>query len=110
MKFANRLEALKWMCENPNRSIYFDINAVATCYKACINDSGILINSYFDNNNAHNFRTEKDEPEPKPEIDWGKIISAYPGSISVNHGHEDMLKELVSQLIPIIERMIKEGK
>lgn len=77
MKFANKLEALKWMCENPSERVFFEDESGIT-RSAFITPDGECDgynygSSFFISDSSRNFRTTKrPEPEAK-EIDWDVI-------------------------------------
>lgn len=99
MKFKDRLEALKWMCENVGRAVLFDETERKSTLTVYCDKDGRFRDwpDHFFSQIAHNFRTEDD----KSEMDWRTIESA---STSHYDGFTlSCLKEYHNQLMTILE-------
>lgn len=84
MNFKNRLEALKWMCENPEKKVYFDPASPKmneTYIRIYSNGNFASSNGIepFNNPESTNFRTTPEyipDPKPEPEFEWPRSIGA----------------------------------
>lgn len=104
MKFANRLEALRWMCNNIYKPVIFsDLQYSQSPRSVSINERGLMGGGWnterFFSEHAHNFRTEDD----KAEIDWDKVKGQRKPELTCSEDACQMIKEYHAQLMPILE-------
>ena len=85
MNFKNRLEALKWMCENPGEKVYYSNPSTADLFPyASLTIKGQWSTSHgvnsFDETAATNFRTTPEytpDPKPEPEFEWPRDLRCF---------------------------------
>lgn len=92
MNFKNRLEALKWMCENVEKDIYFDYEpgypSLPSVGVALMLPNGMIQGTGFYLQSATKFRTDQlyipdPKPEPEPEFEWPRDLTCFLPRVTV---------------------------
>lgn len=82
MNFKTRLEAIKWMCENPGKEVYFNHPEYTYAIPfVSLTKEGHWCTSHgvevFDSHHSNHFRTTVGyipDPEPEPGFIWPEPI------------------------------------